>query len=102
TDAHDLDLGKTFDTIILSDVVNDLWDVQKVLTRVRAHCNPRTRIILNFYSRLWELPLSLAQSFGLAQPNLPQNWLTVEDVSALLSLADFEVIRTREEVLFPV
>ena len=102
TDAHDLDLGKPFDTVILSDVVNDLWDVQKVLTRVRSHCTPRTRIILNFYSRLWELPLSLAQSFRLAQPNLPQNWLTVEDVSALLSLANFEVIRTRQEVLFPV
>jgi len=101
-DAHQLDLRETFDTIILSDVVNDLWDVQQVLTRVRKHCHQRTRIILNFYSRLWEWPLSIAQSLGLAQPNLPQNWLTVEDVSALLSLADFEIIRTREEVLFPL
>lgn len=101
-DAHDFELRRTFDVIILSDVVNDLWDVQKVLTRVRAHCSPRTRVILNFYSRLWELPIAGAQSLGLAQPNLPQNWLTVEDVSALLSLADFEVIRTRQEVLFPI
>jgi ubiquinone/menaquinone biosynthesis C-methylase UbiE len=102
TDAHHLDLGQTFDTIILSDVVNDLWDVQQVLMRVREHCHPQTRIILNFYSRLWEWPLSTAQSLRLAQANLPQNWLTVEDVSALLCLADFEVIRTRQEVLFPV
>jgi len=101
-DAHGLNLGQTFDTIILSDVVNDLWDVQRVLTQVRAHCNSRTRVILNFYSRLWELPLSLAQTLGMAQPNLPQNWLTAEDVSALLSLADFEVIRARQEVLFPL
>src|SRR5580765_2916353 len=102
TDAHQLDLRETFDTIILSDVVNDLWDVQQVLTRVRRHCNPRTRVILNFYSHLWAWPLSIAQSLGLAQPNLPQNLLTVEDVSALLSLADLEVIRIRQEVLSPL
>jgi len=59
-------------------------------------------VILNFYSRLWELPLSMAQSLGLARPNLPQNWLTVEDVSSLLLLANFEVIRTREEILLPL
>ena len=101
-DAHQLSLTGTFDVIILSDVVNDLWDVQQVLTRVRQHCHSGTRVILNFYSRLWELPLSLAHRLGLAQSNLPQNWLTPEDVSALLSLADFEVIRARQEVLFPL
>ena len=101
-DVRDLKLDETFDVIILSDLVNDLWDVQETLTRVRRHCTPRTRVILNFYSRLWELPLSIAQSLGLARPNLPQNWLTVEDVTSLLLLANFEVIRTREEVLLPL
>lgn len=101
-DARELKLDETFDVIILSDLVNDLWDVQETLMRVRAHCTPRTRVILNFYSRLWELPLSMAQSLGLARPNLPQNWLTVEDVSSLLLLANFEVIRAREEILLPL
>ncbi len=101
-DVRDLKLDETFDVIILSDLVNDLWDVQETLTRVRRHCTPRTRVILNFYSRLWEMPLSMAQTLGLARPNLPQNWLTVEDVTALLLLANFEVIRTREEVLLPL
>src|SRR5260221_5134563 len=100
-DVRDLKLDETFDVIILSDLVNDLWDVQETLTRVRRHCTPRTRVILNFYSRLWELPLSMAQSLGFAKPNLPQNWLTVEDVRSLLLLADFQVIRTREEILLP-
>ncbi len=30
-DVHELDLGETFDVIILSDLINDLWDVQTVL-----------------------------------------------------------------------
>src|SRR5690349_8621681 len=34
-DAHDLPLEGTFDAIILSDLVNDLWDVQQVFERLR-------------------------------------------------------------------
>jgi hypothetical protein len=61
-----------------------------------------TRLVFNFYNRLWELPLSIARRLGLARPNLHQNWFTVEDLTGLLSLVDFEVIRHREEVLLPL
>lgn len=102
-DAHDLSaLDETFDVIILSDLVNDLWDVQRVLEQVHRLCTPRTRIILNFYSRLWQLPLSLAQGAHLATRNLYQNWLTPEDVRSLLTLAGFEAIRGSQEVLLPL
>lgn len=102
-DAHDLSsLDETFDTIILSDLVNDLWDVQRVLEQIRPLCTPHTRIILNFYSRLWQSPLSLARKLNLANPNLYQNWLTREDVDALLRLANFETIRVTQEVLWPL
>ncbi|RPI90578.1 MAG: glycosyltransferase [Chloroflexi bacterium] len=102
-DAHDLSaLGETFDAIILSDLVNDLWDVQQVLEQLKPLCEPHTRIILNFYSRLWQFPLSLARRLDLASPNLYQNWLTREDVNALLRLAGFETIRITQEILWPL
>ncbi|HUB26680.1 MAG TPA: glycosyltransferase [Tepidisphaeraceae bacterium] len=100
-DAHDLELAGPFDAIILSDLINDLWDVQKVLERVHALCGPQTRIILNFYSRLWEKPLAAAQKIGAALPVLPQNWLTAPDVANLLNLAGFETMRHWAEVLLP-
>jgi SAM-dependent methyltransferase len=100
-DAHELESNEEFDVIIFSDLINDLWDVQEVLSQVRKICTPRTRIVINFYSKLWEMPLSIVRRLGLAKPNLPQNWLTVEDVAGLLSLADFEVVRYREDVLCP-
>ena len=103
TDAHDLSLlNETFDVIILSDLVNDLWDVQRVLEQVKHLCHPRTRLILNFYSRLWQFPLDIARSLNLATPNLHQNWLTREDITALLQLAGFETIRASQEVLMPL
>ena len=102
-DAHDLSgLDEKFDTIILSDLVNDLWDVQRVLEQLRPLCTPRTRLILNFYSRLWQLPLSLARTLNLAGQTLFQNWLTREDVGGLLRLADFEAVRTTQEILWPL
>lgn len=101
-DAHEFCSDETFDVIILSDLVNDLWDVQTVLEKL-AHCShPRTRLIINTYSRLWELPLGLAERLRLARPVLHQNWLTVEDILGLLNLADFEVIHNWEEILWPL
>jgi ubiquinone/menaquinone biosynthesis C-methylase UbiE len=102
-DAHDLSsINETFDIIILSDLVNDLWDVQRVLEQLKRLSHPRTRIIVNFYSRLWQLTLGAAQALNLATLNLYQNWLTREDVSSLLQLAGFETIRTSQEVLWPL
>ncbi|HSK75282.1 MAG TPA: glycosyltransferase [Thermoanaerobaculia bacterium] len=102
-DAHEIgQLNETFDVVILSDLINDAWDVQRLLEQVVHVCDRRTRIILNFYSRLWELPLALAQRLGLARPVLYQNWLTVDDVKNLLRLAGFQTIRSWQEVLLPL
>jgi hypothetical protein len=102
-DAHDLSsINESFDIIILSDLVNDLWDVQRVLEQVKRISTPHTRIIINFYSRLWQLILGTAKILNLATPNLYQNWLTREDINSLLHLAGFETIRTSQEILFPL
>lgn len=105
-DVHALPAGEPFDqpfdVIILSDLLNDVWDVQRVFEQAQRLCGPHTRLILNTYSRLWELPLLAAQKLGLAQPVLYSNWLTVEDLANLAALADFEVLRHWQEVLCPL
>ena len=102
-DAHDLSsLAGPFDVIILSDLLNDLWDVQGALTGLRRLCHPGTRVIANFYSRLWELPLRAAGAAGLATPLLKQNWLTPNDVVNLMHLSGFRVFRRWQEVLCPL
>ena len=101
-DAHVLDATEKFDVIILSDLVNDLWDVETVLKNVSQLTTRRSRILINCYSRLWEPVLKLAQRLGLSRPNLYQNWLTVGDITGLLNLADCEVIKQTQEVLLPL
>src|SRR5689334_20964674 len=102
-DAHDLtEIQETFDFIILSDLINDLWDVQRVFEQLVPLCHPRTRLLINVYSHLWQFPLGLAQTLSLANPTLDQNWLTREDVNNMLQLAGFEIIHITQEVLWPL
>jgi SAM-dependent methyltransferase len=101
-DAHALPLEGPFDAIILSDLVNDVWDVQELLEEIARLAAPHTRVILNVYSRLWEVPLEVSHRLGLSKPNLYQNWLTVEDIRNLFSLAGLEPIRSWSEVLLPL
>ncbi len=102
-DAHDLScIEGPFDFVILSDTINELWDVQGVLEEVARVCMPSTRIVINFHSGLWRLPLSIAQKLKLAMPTLAQNWLTQDDMRGMLQLAGFECIRSWQEVLWPL
>jgi len=99
-DAHDIRVNSQFDTIILSDLVNDVWDVQTVFDQILPLCKPDSRLILNLYSRVYQPALELASRVGLAKRLLPQNWLTPKDTINLLNLSGFEVIRSQQEILF--
>ena len=53
-DAHNFNIDGVFDYILLSDLINDAWDVQCLLENLQPNCHPGTRLILNYYSRLWQ------------------------------------------------
>ena len=101
-DAHFIPLEEKFDYIIISDLLNDLWDVQYLFEQVKKICQKNTRIIINVYSRLWEIPLAIGQALKVAKPNLPQNWLSPLDIERLLKLENFEVIKKSQEIVFPI
>lgn len=101
-DVENHDWVGPFDVVILSDLVNELWDVQGLLERLRSLCHPGTRIIFNYYSRLWELPLGIARKMGLATPLPSQNWLTPLDLKGMLHLSGLETVRSWNEILCPL
>jgi hypothetical protein len=101
-DVHNLKLNETFDFIIFSDTINELWDVELAFKQLGSHTKPSTRLIINYFNRLWQLPLDFAKFFHLVTPTLEQNWLSVQDANNLLNLGDFEVIRNWVEVLCPL
>lgn len=102
-DAHDLSLpDQVFDYIVVSELVNDLWDVQRVLQSLKPYCAPHTRLVFNFYSHVWNLPLLLGQRINIATPRLTQNWLAPNDMNNLLVITGFQPLRSWAEVLVPI
>ena len=102
-DVHNLSmLDRPFDFILVSDLLNDIWDVQTMLEQLMRLSHSRTRLIINSYNRLWELPLAVAENLRLANPVLKQNWLAPPDIINLLDLTRFEMIRHWSEILFPL
>ena len=100
-DAHDIAFKEKFDVIILSDLVNDIWDVQKVFENLQRFVHPGTRLVINFYNNLWRLPLSLVKLLGLGADVLEQNWFAPQDIYNLLALSGFEVVQRRPVILLP-
>lgn len=107
-DAHHLNkqiendlLEEPFDVIILSDLVNDAWDILELLNNCKQFCSPDTRIVVNFHSHLWEHLFNLLQKTGIVTRRLGQNWITKDDMAELFSLAGFKLIRSFDEYLCP-
>ena len=102
-DALEINLPmQKFDYIILSELVNDLWDIQTVLEKLQDYCSPETRIIFNFFSHAWSIPIRFARFLGMAQQNLPQNWLTRDDMRNLLEISGYQTLKSWREIIAPI
>jgi SAM-dependent methyltransferase len=105
-DAETLDLpeleGRTFEYVILSDVVGQLGDVWSALRALRRFCTARTRILVTYYNFVWEPLLRLGERVGWKMPIPQQNWLGMQDLQNLLYLNHFDVIRAGTAQLLPV
>jgi hypothetical protein len=101
-DSNRWSVPETFDYILLSDLINDLPDVQAVFERLHAMAQPDTRLVLNFLNTLWRPLLALAELFGAKAPSPPQNWLSTDDVMNLLHLAAWETVKVEHRILWPL
>ncbi|HWY77698.1 MAG TPA: glycosyltransferase [Verrucomicrobiae bacterium] len=101
-EALDLPVKEKFDYILLSDLVNDLPDVQAVLERLTDVAHPGTRIVLNFFNNVWRPILQAGEKLGIKAPTQLQNWLSTDDLANLLHLAGWEVVKTDTRLLWPV
>ena len=90
-----------FDVILLPNTLNTLRDVQGVLEGLEAFCHSRTRLVVSFHNWLWQPLLKAAEGLGQRQPQPPESWLTPNDVTNLLDLAGWEVLKRGQRCLLP-
>ncbi len=94
-------IGTEFEYIILSDVLGNLTNIQRVLENLHQVCDPETKLIINFYNFLWEPILSIAERIGQRRPQPPQNWLSINDVINLLNITGFQSVKIGRRCLLP-
>jgi SAM-dependent methyltransferase len=90
-----------FDSIILSDMVGYLEDCGNTFEALRNLCTPKTRLVIAYYSHLWEPIVRLSERGGAKMPSMSQNWLSIDDTANLMRLAGFEVVRREWRLLMP-
>lgn len=90
-----------FDVIVLSDTIGYLDDCETTLRALHRLCTPETRIVIAYYSHLWEPALRLAEKVGAKMPQPDLNWLSSDDIGSLLHLADFELVKREWRQLVP-
>ena len=94
-------IGEKFDVIILSDSIGYLEDCQSALSRLHRFCAPETRLIIGYYSKVWEPILKFGERLGWKMPTVEQNWLSSDDIANLLMLTDFDPIKREWRQLLP-
>lgn len=100
--AEVLILEEKFDVIILSNLIGYLDDIQKVLTQLKSVSHENTKIIITYYSFVWEPILKFGEMIGYKTKTPNQNWLSLSEINNMLYLAGFHVYRNSRRMIFPL
>lgn len=90
-----------FDYIVLADTIGVLEDIDGTLRLIHQLCAPSTRLIIAYYSHLWEPVLKTAEAIGLRNKQPQVNYVSTADFRNLMDLADFEIISREQRQLLP-
>ena len=99
-EAHTL--GETFDYVIISQTLGEVYDLTTLFESIKQVCHERTRLVVVHYNRVWQPMLRLMEGLRLKRRVPEQNWLPADEMTHLLSLSGFEPIRAQGLTLAPV
>ena len=68
-----------FDYIVIADTIGMFEDIDGTLTQVQHLCAPSTRIVISYYSHLWEPVLKLAEFLHLRSKQPKINYIANAD-----------------------
>ncbi len=85
-------LGDTFDYVLLSQVLGEIYDVQSLLQSIRRVCHAGTRLIVVHCNRVWQPALRVAEWLRIKKPGPERNWIPSDELSHLLQLSGFDPV----------
>ncbi|MFZ0624365.1 MAG: glycosyltransferase [Pseudolabrys sp.] len=91
-----------FDVILVVDTIGSLDDCQAMFEALHGLCSRETRLVVVYYSHLWDPLIRLAEWIGWRARQPEQNVFSPADIHALAGLSDFEVIKAECRLLSPL
>jgi SAM-dependent methyltransferase len=95
------ELQQTFDVIVMPDTVGSLDDCLATFQSLHRYCKPETRLVVSYYTRLWDPLMWLYARFASSRRFVRRNWLSSQDIANLVQLADFDVVTREWRMLAP-
>ncbi len=95
-------LNETFDYVIISGVLQQIYDLHTVLEALRSVCHDRTRIIIVTYSQVWRPVIQFAECMGRKIRVPDESWIPSEEVANLLTQCDYDIVRQQDCILLPM
>src|SRR4051794_34886395 len=75
-----------FDYIVIADTIGMFEDIDGTLRLAHHLCSPATRIVISYYSHLWEPVLKLAEALHLRRKQPTVNFIATADFLNLMDL----------------
>jgi SAM-dependent methyltransferase len=90
-----------FDFIVLSDTIGSLEDIEQTLRGLYPLCSASTRLVIAYFSPLWEPLINLASKIGWRMPQPEVSLISPIDFLNIMDLTEFEPIRMETRQLVP-
>lgn len=95
-------LKDKFDYVIFPNSVEYIYDVQSVLENIKKYLNKNSNIIMTSVNPRWEQLFYILEKLKLKRPELPKNWLRLEDLRNIVEISGYEVVETGFKILLPI
>ncbi len=90
-----------FDYVVIPDTLGFLYDCETFMDQLAPVCADHTRIVITYFSHLWEPLLTLAEALSLRMPHPSLNWLSMDDIVNSLEMSDFDRVHLERRLIVP-
>lgn len=90
-----------FEYVIFPDSLGQSDDIQKIFSKLKNVLLSDSRLIISYHSSLWLPLLDIAEKLKLKRRPHRKNWINTDDISNLLKLENYEIIKNGKKFLFP-
>lgn len=94
--AADLNVNRTFDYIIMPDVIEHLDDPARQLSTLRWLANDDTKLVMTYINPRWEWLLDIMEKLNMKMPEGPHVRISNNDIKSLLHNVGFEVMEEKQ------